>query len=189
MSSPRSLGAIAETKLSLRRQQLAARRALPAPERAAQAESAVDSLLALFADAELGRVAAYASFDTEPSTERLLQQLRVRNVDVLLPVVLGSKDLSWVDYLGIDHGIDAIAGCDLVVVPGLAADREGHRLGRGGGSYDRALERVPQSVPKVMLLYSGELLECVPSEPHDVAVTHLALPTGVLTTSAWVAPR
>jgi 5-formyltetrahydrofolate cyclo-ligase len=65
-------------------------------------------------------------------------------------------------------------------VPALAVGRDGTRLGRGGGSYDRALARVPAATPVVALLYEDELLETVPAEPHDRRVSAAVLPSGVV---------
>ncbi|PSK58900.1 5-formyltetrahydrofolate cyclo-ligase [Micromonospora sp. MH33] len=73
-----------------------------------------------------------------------------------------------------------MAGADLVVVPALAVDRRGYRLGRGGGSYDRALARVPATVPTVALLHDGELVEVVPAQPHDRPVRFVITPGGGL---------
>lgn len=182
MSSPRSLGGIAAEKQALRVERLAARRALSELERAEQSTQVVAALLTEFSGRDLRRVAAYASFGTEPATETLLTRLRDHGVEVLLPVVLASHDLSWVDDSGVDQGVDAIGSCDLVVVPGLAADRVGHRLGRGGGSYDRALARVGAEVPRVLLLFDGELVDEVPVEQHDATVSHVALPSGLVRT-------
>jgi 5-formyltetrahydrofolate cyclo-ligase len=72
--------------------------------------------------------------------------------------------------------VTAGASADLVMVPALAADRRGFRLGRGGGSYDRALARVGAPVPTVALLYPGELLDEVPAGPHDLPVRMIAQP-------------
>jgi 5-formyltetrahydrofolate cyclo-ligase len=94
--------------------------------------------------------------------------------------------LFWVDERDIDRGVAAVGACALVVLPGLAADLSGNRLGRGGGCYDRALLRVPDHVPRVLLLYRDELVAQVPAESHDALVTHLALPDGVRPTSAWL---
>jgi 5-formyltetrahydrofolate cyclo-ligase len=58
----------------------------------------------------------------------------------------------------------------VVLVPALAVDARGNRLGRGGGSYDRALARVGGQVPTIALLYDAELLAHVPAEPHDQRV-------------------
>jgi 5-formyltetrahydrofolate cyclo-ligase len=64
----------------------------------------------------------------------------------------------------------------VVVVPALAVDRTGQRLGRGGGSYDRALARVGPSILTLALLYDGELVGEVPAGPHDQPVRAAALP-------------
>jgi 5-formyltetrahydrofolate cyclo-ligase len=64
-----------------------------------------------------------------------------------------------------------------VLVPALAVDHRGQRLGRGGGSYDRALARVGERVPVVALLFDGELIDQVPAEPHDRPVSAVALPS------------
>ncbi len=75
-------------------------------------------------------------------------------------------------------GPEALADCDLVLVPALAVDRAGRRLGRGGGSYDRALPRARGLV--VAVLHDGELVEQLPAEPHDVAVRAVVTPSGGL---------
>jgi 5-formyltetrahydrofolate cyclo-ligase len=64
-----------------------------------------------------------------------------------------------------------------VVVPGLAVDERGLRLCRGGGSYDRALRRVPSGRPVIALLYDDEVLPVVPAEPHDQKVTVAVTPS------------
>ena len=76
-------------------------------------------------------------------------------------------------------GVDSLAEADLVLVPALAVGADGTRLGRGGGSYDRALARVPADRPVVALLYDGELLPGVPAEAHDRRVTAVVTPSGV----------
>ena len=72
----------------------------------------------------------------------------------------------------------AVADADVVLVPALAVGADGARLGRGGGSYDRALARVPAGRPRTALLYDGELLPGVPAEPHDQRVTGVVTPSG-----------
>jgi 5-formyltetrahydrofolate cyclo-ligase len=65
-----------------------------------------------------------------------------------------------------------------MVCPGLAADRSGGRLGRGGGSYDRALART--RARRVLLLHDGEVLDSVPAQPHDQPVDVIVTPTRTL---------
>jgi 5-formyltetrahydrofolate cyclo-ligase len=76
-------------------------------------------------------------------------------------------------------GPSAVADADVVLVPALAVDAHGARLGRGGGSYDRALARVAPGRAVVALLYDGEVHLTVPSEPHDRPVTMAVTPTTV----------
>lgn len=125
----------------------------------------------------VARLAAYSSFGTEPPTDALLA---ATEAEVLLPVLLPDRDLDWVGPDGRRRGRDAVASCELVVVPALAVDRRGVRLGRGGGSYDRALARVAPHVLTVALLHDGELVDALPSEPHDVPVRAVVTPTGGL---------
>jgi 5-formyltetrahydrofolate cyclo-ligase len=63
-----------------------------------------------------------------------------------------------------------------VVVPALAVDRAGHRLGRGGGFYDRALAAV--EIPTVAVVFDDELMDELPVEPHDVPVGAVLTPRG-----------
>lgn len=139
-------------------------------------------------------ISSYVSIGTEPATLEINDALAGRGVRVLLPVLQPDLDLDWCDYDGAAGlvtgargllepegsrlGPRAIAEADLAVVPALAVGRDGSRLGRGGGSYDRALARLGPGVPVVALLYAGELLDSVPSEPHDRRVTAVVTPDG-----------
>lgn len=119
-------------------------------------------------------VAAYASFGTEPSTAGLVEP------GWLLPVLHEDNDLGWRAHPGgRDLGVGTVADAEVVLVPALAVDRTGVRLGRGGGSYDRALARATGLV--VALLHPGELVDELPAEDHDVRVHAVALPGGVVT--------
>jgi 5-formyltetrahydrofolate cyclo-ligase len=79
---------------------------------------------------------------------------------------------------GCPLGPDAVARADLVLVPALAVDRAGVRLGRGGGSYDRALARVAAKTLVVALLYDGEVHDALPAEAHDRVVSAVLSPAG-----------
>ncbi|MCW2615391.1 MAG: 5-formyltetrahydrofolate cyclo-ligase [Frankiales bacterium] len=149
-----------------------------------QRAAAASALLTAVRPLARGRVAAYASSGTEPGTAPLLTSLP----EVLLPVLQPDGDLDWALYAGeLVEGLrgtlqppgpllgpDAIAGCTLVVVPALGVDRAGTRLGRGGGSYDRALARTRGYV--VAALHEGELRVSLPTEPHDRPVDAAVLP-------------
>lgn len=159
------------SKGSLRAELLARRRALTPEQRAEAGAALVAVLLPLVRAA--ARVATYEPRTDEPDTSRLL----IERPDALLPELLTDGDLAWTarsDRLG----VEAIASCDLVLVPALAVDQRGVRLGRGGGSYDRALRRT--SALTIALLYDGEHLAMLPSEPHDVPVDAVVTPSGGL---------
>ena len=79
-------------------------------------------------------------------------------------------------------GPDAVTEADVVLLPGLAVDARGLRLGRGGGSYDRVLARLERARAHpalVVLLYDSEVVERVPEEPHDRPVHAVVTPSGV----------
>lgn len=188
---------LAGDKAELRRRLLASRRALTPAELAASARSIRDAVLDLPETQMAGTVAAYWSMGAEPDTHGLLFGLWKRGSYVLLPLLLPDGDLDWASYEGPDslrpgprgllepaepaRGVGAVRSADLVLVPALAVDRSGLRLGRGGGSYDRALARVGAQVPTVALLYDPELLERVPAGPHDQRVRMVARPSAGVT--------
>jgi 5-formyltetrahydrofolate cyclo-ligase len=183
------------TKEQVRARVSASRSGLPGHVRAAAARAVTRVVLDLLDSRPVPIVAAYVSFGTEPATPDLLDALLTRHVTVLLPVLRDDLDLDWAAYDGAARlapgarglrtptgprlGTGAIATAGLVLVPALAVDERGRRLGRGGGSYDRALARVPDGVPVVALLYDGEVLPDVPAEAHDRPVTAAATPAGL----------
>jgi 5-formyltetrahydrofolate cyclo-ligase len=73
-----------------------------------------------------------------------------------------------------------MSGWDIIVVPGLAFDRRGNRLGRGFGYYDRFLGGLPESVPRVGLAFSSQLVREVPVDALDVPVHALVTEEGVI---------
>lgn len=185
----------AAAKSGLRSSVLAARAALSDAERSHAASSITAAVLILPEVRAARTVAAYLSIGTEPSTAELLDALRSRNVRVLVPVLRDDLDLEWAIYEnrtqlspgprglwvpdGDRLGVAAVADADVVIAPALAVGLDGTRLGRGGGSYDRALARVGEGRPVVVLLYDEELALDVPAEPHDRRVTIAVTPAGV----------
>ena len=184
-------------KAAAREQLLAARRQLTAAERAGAGRDIRDAVLSLPETQMAGTVAAYYSIGSEPETHGLLFALWKRGTYVLLPVLLPDGDLDWASYEGPDslrpgpryltepaeppRGAGAISSADLVLVPALAVGHSGVRLGRGGGSYDRALARVGTPVPTVALLYDSEFIPHVPSGAHDQRVRLIARPAAGIT--------
>jgi 5-formyltetrahydrofolate cyclo-ligase len=183
-------------KLALRDQLLAARRHQPLALIGERARLVAAHLLEAPEIRRAATVAAYVSVSSEPGTGPLLESLRAAGKRVVLPVLQPDNDLDWAAYDGPEHlrsagrgllepdgpllGTDAVATADAVLVPGLAVARDGARLGRGGGSYDRVLGRVPVGTFVCVLLNSEEVLDAVPSEEHDRPVTAVATEDGIL---------
>lgn len=69
---------------------------------------------------------------------------------------------------------------DVVLVPARAFDRDGYRLGRGGGHYDRLLPALRPGVPVVGVACAARVVERLPREPHDLPMTHLATEQGIV---------
>ncbi|MFC8623245.1 5-formyltetrahydrofolate cyclo-ligase [Streptomyces anulatus] len=187
----------ASAKSSLRRELLAARALLTKEDAARTATVLAEAGLCLPELADARTVAAYVSVGREPGTRALLEALRGRGVRVLLPVLLADNDLDWAAYAGPEHllpagrgllepdgqrlGPAAVLDADAVLLPGLAVDGAGMRLGRGGGSYDRVLARLTAAGAHpslVVLLYDDEVVARVPSEPHDHPVDAVVTPAG-----------
>ncbi|MGV9560870.1 5-formyltetrahydrofolate cyclo-ligase [Streptomyces sp. NPDC003480] len=189
-------------KQMLRRGFLSMRGRLTADDVDLAAYALAERALELPELAEARTVAAYVSVGEEPGTLALLDALRARGVRVLLPVLLPDNDLDWGAYTGRDSlvrvrhgsrmallepagerlGPEAVRQADAVLLPGLAVDARGMRLGRGGGSYDRVLarlERAGADPALVVLLYDTEVVERVPEEAHDRPVHAVVTPSGV----------
>ncbi|HSE56325.1 MAG TPA: 5-formyltetrahydrofolate cyclo-ligase [Nocardioidaceae bacterium] len=182
-------------KVALRDQLLTARRRHPLAAAREDAEAIAAHLLQTPEVRRAATVAIYISLSNEPGTGPLVEQLHELGRRLILPVLLPDNDLDWAVYqgpqslvpasrgllepLGPRLGPEAVATADVVLCPGLAVDRRGRRLGRGGGSYDRALARVPVGTFVCTLLYDGELLDHVPAEDHDRPVTAVVTPSGL----------
>ncbi|MDH6702046.1 5-formyltetrahydrofolate cyclo-ligase [Streptomyces sp. MAA16] len=189
-------------KRLLRRGLLAVRSRLTADDVREAATALAARALALPELAAARTVAAYVSVGSEPGTLTLLDALRARGVRVLLPALLPDNDLDWGLYTGegslarVRHdgrlslfepagdrlGPDAVTEADVVLLPGLAVDGRGMRLGRGGGSYDRVLARLERAGARpalLVLLYGPEVVEHVPEEAHDRPVQAVVTPEGV----------
>jgi 5-formyltetrahydrofolate cyclo-ligase len=177
-------------KAELREQLLARRRARPAGERAAATAAVTAALLR-----ELARfrtIAAFAPDETEPGHGRLPAAYTQLGARILLPVVPpDGRELGWavdtgrlapgrfglVEPVGPRLGPTAIGTAEAVVVPALAVDRDGYRLGRGAGFYDRALRHSRPDAVLVAVVFDDELVERLPTEQHDHRVTAVVTPS------------
>ncbi|MFD8539630.1 5-formyltetrahydrofolate cyclo-ligase [Streptomyces rubrogriseus] len=189
-------------KRLLRRDLLAARTRMTPDDVRESADALARRALGLPEVAGAHAVAAYVSVGAEPGTLALLDGLRARGVRVLLPALLPDNDLDWGEYTGegslarVRHGgrmelfepagerlgPEAVTRADVVLLPGVAVDGRGLRLGRGGGSYDRVLARLEAAGARpvlLVLLYDREVVAHVPAEPHDRPVDAVVTPSGV----------
>jgi 5-formyltetrahydrofolate cyclo-ligase len=194
VDTPQSADSTA-AKTALRDQVLAARKRRPLGAAADFAAGVARVATGWAALRDAATVAAYVSVGSEPGTGLLLDALVAAGKRVLLPVLMQDNDLDWAVYdgpasimkaarglyepTGARLGVEAVRTADMVLVPGLAVSPEGDRLGRGGGSYDRALARVPAGTPVAVVLYDDEVGLAVPSDPHDVRVGFALTGSGV----------
>ncbi|WP_231384291.1 MULTISPECIES: 5-formyltetrahydrofolate cyclo-ligase [unclassified Mycobacterium] len=186
--------AVVAAKSALRARLLADRRAVTPAVHEAEAAALAEHLERLAGEATT--VCAYAPVGSEPGSTAMLAGLARRGARVLLPVVRTEDDgtpmaLLWGEYRP-EHlttarfglleppepwlAADALAEADLIVVPAVAVDRRGARLGRGAGFYDRSLRWRRPQVPLVAVVRDAELLDELPAEPHDVPMTHAVTP-------------
>lgn len=126
-------------------------------------------------------IMAYCALPDEVPLEPLFRQWLAEGKQVLLPRVTGDDAMEAIRYLTPGQlrtgafGIMEPTGTpftddekmDVAIVPGMAFDRDGHRLGRGKGYYDRFLSRLPQTY-KIGICYRSQLLDCVPTDAHDI---------------------
>ena len=184
------------SKADLRVKLLAARRDVTDAARAAEARL-LDQHLERLAPGG-GTVCAYAPVGTEPGTLGMLDTLLRRAGRVLLPVARTAADgtplpLRWGEYRPgtLTRGRwglleppepllpeSALAEAGLVLVPALAVDRSGVRLGRGSGFYDRSLGGRSPHARLIAVVRDDEVLDELPAEPHDVRMTDALTPHG-----------
>jgi 5-formyltetrahydrofolate cyclo-ligase len=179
------------SKRELRSEILRSRRAMPPEEQDGQDAGLRSAVASWLREVEAATVAAYVPMAGEPGGFGLLDVIAAVVERVLLPVVQPDRDLDWTVYAGPDAlapaglglteptgprlGPTSVTRADVVIVPALAVDRFGTRLGRGGGSYDRALARISERQHVIALLYAGELRAELPAQPHDRRVHGVAI--------------
>ncbi|MET0236807.1 MAG: 5-formyltetrahydrofolate cyclo-ligase [Kibdelosporangium sp.] len=178
------------TKTEWRVPLIAARREVSDAQRATEAAAVARHALRLIRAGQT--VCGYVPVGTEPGSRELLDDLLSMDVQVLLPVVVGAHPLDWSTYdgslqpgphrllepTGQRLGPAAISRADVVLVPALAVDRTGVRLGRGAGHYDRSLVLARPDTPLIGVVRDQEFLPRLPFDEHDVRMTAVLTPAG-----------
>ncbi|MBB5914644.1 5-formyltetrahydrofolate cyclo-ligase [Nocardia transvalensis] len=180
------------------RAELSARRAeVTAPVREAEAAALAAAATRLAADLAAGDwVAAYVPVGGEPGSTAMLDALRAAGARVLLPVTGPPGPLEWAEYTGTGalrrarYGLlepagdrmppAAIESARVILVPALAVDRRGVRLGRGAGYYDRTLPAAHPDARLIVVVRDDELVDRLPEEPHDRRMGWVLTPGGGL---------
>ncbi|MCE5289445.1 MAG: 5-formyltetrahydrofolate cyclo-ligase [Nocardiaceae bacterium] len=178
----------------VRRRELGARRRAVSPAQRAMDAQALVAAVDILGLA--GRVVCgYVPCGSEPGSLDFVNALARASSQLLLPLVTGASPLDWCAYTGPDSlepakfgllepsgerlGPEAIAQADVVLVPALAVDRRGVRLGRGGGHYDRSLPFARPGVRLIAVVRDEELVEALPAEEHDIRVGWVLTPGGL----------
>lgn len=183
------------TKNELRAALLATRRGMADDERNAEAEALCSHLDSLAHDG--GTACAYVPVRSEPGSIQLIESLRGGGFRVLLPIARHGDDgapqpLRWAEYrpgglVAAPFGLrepappwlppEAVSAAAIILVPALAVDRRGARLGRGAGFYDRTLGLAAPGAMLIAVVRDDELVDRLPAEPHDVRMTHALAPS------------
>jgi len=177
---------IRDRKQYIRRLIRAVRRGLSEAERLAHSRRVWERVAALPCYQHARVVLGYMAFDHEVLTDGLMQQTMASGKQLVLPMVLGDRqDMAL--YVIEDLGCDVAPGyrgilepqpqrtravapetLELALIPGVAFDLRGGRLGFGTGLYDRLLSRLPRGIPTVGLAFDFQVIPRLPFQPHDM---------------------
>lgn len=187
---------VAQAKAALRARVLADRDALSSEVRAQASADITAHLVALPALAGAGRVLGYSSFGSELDTRNLLEHVIASGRCLVLPRVdRSARRLRLYVVTSLEHDLAAgtwgirepdpdrcrevtLTDIDFVLVPGVAFDVRGGRLGYGGGYYDRLLADGAATLPCVAAAFALQVVDAVPREAHDRSMSALVTERG-----------
>lgn len=185
-----------EVKREIRRKMLALRRALSDDEAVKKAESLTSWILTLPEYKKAKRIMAFLAMKGESNLDGLIARALSDGKEVYVPVCLPERQMEAGRLLDMDHfvrgplglrdlpkGYDTVSPekLDLVLVPGVACDRKGNRLGMGAGYYDRYLVHVPFE-KRIAALWDFQVAEAIPSEPFDERMARIVTDKGIIVT-------
>jgi len=183
-------------KRALRAELRERRRVSPAAKRATASAALTQNLVDLASDLGARSLSAYLSTPDEPDTRDFLRWADEQGIRVLIPVSRADGLLDWAPYDGDAEDTDvlgmptpttellgpiAINEVDLILVPAAAVDRTGMRMGWGMGYFDKTLGSMEACPPVYAVIFDDELVDSVPRERHDMPVTGVVTPGGIVT--------
>jgi 5-formyltetrahydrofolate cyclo-ligase len=184
---------VSRSKDTVREQSISARSARSSAEISAAGIALANHDWAALCPGQL--VTCFVSMTSEPPTHEVRTKLRALDKDVALPIMKLGNSLAWgfdgTDLVKNSYGIFEpapteidIAQASAILVPALRVGRDGSRLGRGAGYYDRALANVPAHSNggplRICLVFDNEVDDSVPSEPHDALIDLIVTPSEVI---------
>jgi 5-formyltetrahydrofolate cyclo-ligase len=183
-----------EDRERLRAQLLAVRDGIDPVDRLARAGAVAERLAALPAFAQAGAIAFYYSIGSEVPTLGLVTQVvESEGRRAFLPFMLNerlelaewrpSDPVTEGEYVSFQPRFRRPAALDdveAIVVPGLAFDRRGHRMGAGRGLYDELLSRLSPDTTRIGLAYAEQVVEELPSAEHDVRMHYVVTEEAVV---------
>jgi 5-formyltetrahydrofolate cyclo-ligase len=192
---------IALQKDTIRRRMRAALRRMPPEDRRVHSEAIQNHVLALPAWQQAQTIMLYMSMPYEVATDKLIRHLREAGRSFVVPKCQDGHILPCrirdpeTDLVPNSWGLrepkpEALTGAaparpDFILVPGIAFDRQGNRIGHGGGYYDRFLSRWPEDTPHPYILpvaFSRQVIEQCPREPFDYKFSRLLTEKSLLST-------
>jgi 5-formyltetrahydrofolate cyclo-ligase len=189
---------VRDRKRYIRRSIHAVRRGLPEAERLARSRRVWERVAALSCYQHARVVLGYMAFDHEVLTDGLMQQAMASGKQLVLPMVLGDRQ-GLALYAIADLERDVAPGyrgilepqpprtravtpdtLELALIPGVAFDLRGGRLGFGVGFYDRLLSELPRDIPTVGLAFDFQVIPRLPLQPHDMLLDAIATETRII---------
>ena len=187
---------ISEQKQALRKEMRSRRVSMSKEDRNIASHKIVSNLLNNSIYKSATTIMAYSSMPEEIQLNELFDNAFANDKILAIPLIIGRGTMCPVflptveDLVVGDFGIMTVRqdkrqfvefdDIDCVIVPGAAFDRNGNRLGLGGGYYDRFLQHVPNA-KRVALSFDYQLLETVPAEPHDAKMDIIITESETLT--------
>ncbi len=178
-------------KKTIRKEILIKRNKLTEKKIASKSLAIMNNLIPLTILKNSNHIMLYISFGSELDTKPLIDHLFNQNKKVYIPLTIpATREMIVSELLDFKNDLEmgnfgvlepkqeslrpmAADNLDLVIVPGVAFDKEGYRIGYGGGYYDRFLPQLPPSTTKISLAYDIQIINNIPKMPHDYPVQYI----------------